>query len=129
MKMYKVMAYVLSSGIWDAIGHVKLRDLPGLEDGELERELEDWQSRYDAQFQRCPYEFDWDAFNAEGMLLTERIRAKLPPHSEIYYEPSDDREFFSPNDCFPQCGSPEESMGEFTLRERKRSLTHLGSFP
>ncbi|WP_168441893.1 hypothetical protein [Pontiella desulfatans] len=127
MKRYKVMAYVLSTGLWDTSGQVRAEDVLGIKDEEFERDLRQWQTLYDGQFKRRPYEFDWELFNELGRSLTERIREKLPPQTEVYYEPSDDREFFSPDECSDSSGSGVEGVNEVTLRERMRSLVHLGT--
>lgn len=124
MKRYKVMAYLLSSGLWNASGPVELETILGHSDAELEAELKNWQTEYDNQFRRFPYRFDWERFNRTGEELTERIRKKLPAGTDIFYEPSDDREFFSPDEC---CNSelPEsapERLG--ILQERKRALMY-----
>jgi hypothetical protein len=126
MMKYKVMAYVLSSGIWDALGCIRLRDVLGYHDDELEQALEQWQALYDGQFRSCPYQFDWDRFNETGRSLTERIRKKLPPHSEVVYEPSDDREFFTPGECMDADGCAGQRINELALREQKRTLVHMG---
>lgn len=126
MKRYKVMAYVLSSGLWDAFGSITLENILGVKDEELESELAQWQALYDSQFKCHSYEFDWDMFNEHGKSLTERIRAKLPPHTDVYYEPSDDREFFSPDECNGTRDCVDKRMNEMALREKKRTLIHMG---
>jgi len=124
-KTYKVMAYVLSSGLWDAFGHISLEQVLGCRDEVLEQDIARWQAAYDQQFKRCPYEFDWDGFNRIGEELTSRIRDQLPPGAKVYYEPSDDREFFQPEQCTR--GSISKSgFDEAALREKKRTLIHLG---
>lgn len=123
-KRYKVMAYILSSGIWDTFGSVSLETVLGSADSDLEKSLREWQSSYDDQFKHCPYSFNWDRFNELGEKLTRRIRDKLPSHAEIYYEPSDDREFFSLEDCCDQpLGDASTGFGRKNdLLERKREL-------
>ena len=126
MKRFKVMAYVLSSGLWDAFGHIALDCALGFKDGELEKDLREWHQLYDDQFKRYPYDFDWARFNEMGVELTARIKEKLPPGPDIYYEPSDDREFFSPDDCENTHVPGNGSERELSLRERKRSLLYTG---
>ena len=46
------------------------------------------------QLNRLGYDFDWEEFNRQGEEFTARIADKLMPGYSIYYEPSDDREFF-----------------------------------
>jgi hypothetical protein len=115
MKKYKVMAYVLSSGLWDAFKHITLDKILGHKDEELEQDLAQWHSLYDDQFKKYPHDFDWDLFNEIGRSLTERIQEKLPPDHDAYYEPSDDREFFSADEC----RGTVDAKGE-------RALVHLG---
>ena len=124
-KTYKVMAYVLSSGLWDAFGDISLEQVLGFRDEDLEQDLARWQAAYNRQFKRHPHEFDWDRFNETGELLTARIREKLPPDTRVYYEPSDDREFFSPDNCIWD-PARKDSFNEHALREKKRTLIHLG---
>lgn len=107
MKRYKVMAYIQSSGLWKAFGSIALYQILVSRDQALENDLTEWQALYDSQFKQHPYKFDWDLFNEEGRSLTERIRAKLPPGADVYYEPSDDREFFSPDECSGDSDSVE----------------------
>lgn len=126
MKRYKVMAYVLSTGLWDSFGSITLETMLGVKDEELESELAQWQALYDSQFKRHSYEFDWDLFNEMGRALTKRIGEKLPPHTDAYYEPSDDREFFSPDECNGAGNCGDERMNEMALREQKRTLIHMG---
>lgn len=126
MKRYKVMAYVLSSGLWDSFGSISLESVLGVKDAELESELVEWQGLYDRQFKHHPYEFDWNLFNEIGRSLTERIREKLPPHTDVYYEPSDDREFFSPDECNRSADTKGNRLDDVALREAKRSLVYLG---
>ena len=124
-KTYKVMAYVLSSGLWDAFGEISLEQVIDCRDEKLEQDLARWQADYNKQFKRHPYEFDWDQFNETGEQLTTRIREKLPPDMGVYYEPSDDREFFSA-DNYIWDPSRNDSFDEHALREKKRTLNHLG---
>jgi hypothetical protein len=112
------MAYILSSGLWDALGTITLEQLLGQRDMELERDLKQWQEAYDDQFKCYPYDFDWDTFNEQGRSLTERIRAKLIPGNQIYYEPSDDREFFKFEECDATLLSSSMPR-EHCLRKRK----------
>jgi len=126
MKRYKVMAYILSSGLWDALGSITPEQMLGFRDEALERDLAAWQARYNAQFRRHSYEFDWERFNAEGEALTERIRALLPHNTAVYYEPSDDREFFTPEQCVKDGDSADPQLNEMALREKKRTLLHIG---
>ena len=121
LKRYKVMAYMLSSGLWDAGGRVALTQILGKRDAVLERDLQHWQDAYDDQFKSYPYDFDWDEFNRQGQELTARIGAKLLPGYSIYYESSDDREFFRNDDCAVtrvQSGLSREQL----LRERNREV-------
>jgi hypothetical protein len=122
------MAYVMSTGLWDSLGNIALAQLPGFDDPALEADLAAWQADYDDQFKRHPYSFDWECFNRTGVALTARIRPYLPHGADIYYEPSDDREFFSPADCQPGHGHETARDRALSLRERKRSLLHSG-FP
>ncbi len=112
------MAYILSTGLWDSLGNIALEQLLGQRDPALERDLKQWQEAYDDQFKCYPYDFDWDQFNEQGQKLTERIRAKLKPGDQIYYEPSDDREFFKFEECDATlfCSSMPR---EHALRKRK----------
>jgi hypothetical protein len=126
MKKYKVMAYILSSGLWDAFGHITLEKVLGFKDEELEADIANWHSTYDDQFKRYPYDFDWKCFNEIGEQLTSRIREKLPPEIDIYYEPSDDREFFTSEECEASLGSGDTRIDELALREKKRTLLHMG---
>lgn len=124
-KKYRVMAYILSSGLWDALGPISLESLLGFKDEELSNALEAWQVMYDDQFRKSTYTFDWSKFNQIGEELTRKIREKLPGDVEIIYEPSDDREFFSPEDC--EAADMTETAGrdrEISLRERKRALLY-----
>lgn len=126
-KTFKVMAYVLSTGIWDGFGCVRLDQVIDGTDPDLEAEMNAWQAQYDRQFMRYPYDFDWDGFNHRGEELTARIQDRLPPDTVIYYEPSDDREFFT-SDEYKRAEERGEQAGlyELALRERKRSLLHVG---
>lgn len=124
-KRYKVMAYILSSGIWDAFGPITLEKVLGERDRELEAELKRWQSLYDDQFKTYTYGFNWERFNEEGEKLVERIRGKLRSDAEIYYEPSDDREFFSPDECDSTCNKVKSGLNLKTDKlERKRSMLY-----
>lgn len=132
MKKIKVMAYVMSSGLWDSLGPVSLEKTLGFKDPELENDLNTWHASYDDQFKRYPYDFDWAAFNKTGKELTARIKVHLPPDVQIVYEPSDDREFFSEEDCKYSHSHACTRQRELSLRERKRSLlyqTPLQSMP
>lgn len=121
MKTYKVMAYVKSTGLWDAFGHISLEALLGYKNRKLEASLQQWHAAYDDQFKQYPYDFDWKQFNAIGKELTSRIKTHLPPGTDVYYEPSDDREFFSRKDCTSQQNTRDR---ELSLRERKRALLY-----
>jgi len=124
-KKYKVMAYIMSSGLWDAFGAISLDQLLGSQDEELASRLQNWQDMYDDQFKKYPYDFDWNRFNEIGEELTRNIREKLPDDATIVYEPSDDREFFTPVDCDPSCSTaPSKKDRELDLREKKRSLLY-----
>lgn len=124
-RKYKVMAYIMSSGLWDAFGAISLDRLLGFHDEELAERLQQWQDMYDNQFKKTPYDFDWKRFNEIGEELTRRIQEKLPEEADIVYEPSDDREFFSPEDCVPSYTSvPSKKDRELELREKKRSLLY-----
>jgi hypothetical protein len=117
-KRYKMMAYILSSGLWDAWGVIRLEQMLGQRHEELERDLKRWQDAYDDQFKLYPYDFNWNEFNRQGIDLASRIGAMLMPGDRIYYEPSDDREFFKHDDCDVTLycnGIPREQ----SLRERK----------
>ena len=126
MKRYKVMAYILSSGLWDAFGHIKLDILLGFSDEELEKDLADWHATYDAQFKKYPHDFDWKRFNELGEELTSRIKSKLPLGTDVYYEASDDREFFPQEECEGSKNSADARFNELSLREKKRTLIHMG---
>jgi hypothetical protein len=121
MKRYKVMAYILSSGLWDSWGNITLERMLDQKNDELERDLKRWQDAYDDQFKSHPYDFDWDGFNRQGEELTARIEAMLMPGEKIYYEPSDDREFFKHNDCDVTLYS-NDLPREQSLRERKLAV-------
>lgn len=129
-KKYKLMAYILSSGLWDAFGHITLERMLGFKDEDLEADLVNWHSAYDDQFKQYPYDFDWKRFNEIGEELTARIKSKLPTGEDIYYEPSDDREFFPEEACTPD--RTGQNLGdsrcrEFALRSIKRSLLYSSS--
>lgn len=120
-KRYKMMAYILSSGLWDAWGVISLEQILDRKHEKLERDLKLWQDAYDDQFKRYPYEFDWDEFNQQGKDLARRIETLLMPGEKIYYEPSDDREFFKHDDCdvsMVRSNLPREQ----SLRERKLAV-------
>ena len=121
-KRFKLMAYILSTGLWDGYGCVSLEQVLAVRDAALEADLKAWQSDYDEQFMRCPHQFDWSAFNTRGQDLADRIQAKLPAGSSIHYEPSDDRDFFSTDQLHPENGP---RFGEMSLRERKRVLLYM----
>lgn len=124
-KKYKVMAYIMSSGLWDAFGSIDLESMLGSRDEDLSAALKSWQAMYDDQFRKHAYSFDWTEFNRMGEELTRRIRERLPHDAKISYEPSDDREFFNPEDCRPDCTAvPSQQAREMDLRERKRSLLY-----
>lgn len=96
---YKMMAFHRSSGLWNKHCQIRLKRIINQRDEALEAGLAAWQAAYDAQFRKCPYEFDWDAFNQHGRELTARILALAPRDAEVYYVESDDRDFFNPEDC------------------------------
>lgn len=124
-KKFKVMAYIMSSGLWDAFGSISLEQLLGFRDEKLAVRLQDWQDMYDDQFKRNPYSFDWKRFNEIGEELTRCLKEKLPEQAEIVYEPSDDRDFFSPEDCKAVHGIVTSlNDREIDLRERKRALLY-----
>ena len=120
------MAYILSSGVWDVFGPITLDKVLGHDDPVLASALQQWQAEYDDQFKTCPYEFDWQRFNATGVGLTSRIRDQLPVDAEIHYEPSDDREFFKPGDCCAVGSAGNTHVREQDLRARKRALLYSG---
>lgn len=124
MKKIKVMAYIMSSGLWDGLGPISLEKLIGVTDDELERDLTRWHASYDDQFKRYPHDFDWDSFNRVGEELTGRIKAHLAPDTEIIYEPSDDREFFARQDCSRTRLPRSAHDRELSLRQRKQSLLY-----
>lgn len=123
-KQYKVMAYILSTGLWDAFGPISLDKVLGQEDPLLANALKQWQDSYDDQFKAYPYAFDWKQFNEAGETIADRIRARLPDDAEICYEPSDDREFFLPEDCRSGELAADVNIRECDLRARKRSMLH-----
>ena len=123
-KKYKVMAYILSTGLWDAFGPITLDKVLGQDDPQLREALKQWQDSYDDQFKAYPYEFDWEQFNAIGKNISDRIRDMLPAHVEICYEPSDDREFFLPEDCCGGATAADAKMRECDLRTRKREILY-----
>jgi len=123
-KQYKVMAYILSTGLWDAFGPITLDKVLGHEDPLLVDALKQWQDSYDDQFRAYPYEFDWNRFNETGRRIADRIRAKLPADADICYEPSDDREFFLPEDCRAGAIAMDAKMRECDLRTRKREMLY-----
>ena len=123
-KQYKVMAYILSTGLWDAFGPITLDKVLGHDDPDLADALKQWQDRYDDQFKAHPYDFDWEQFNETGAQIADRIRARLPTDAEICYEPSDDREFFLPEDCTSGGPSADGNVRECDLRARKRSMLY-----
>jgi hypothetical protein len=123
-KQYKVMAYILSTGLWDAFGPITLESVLGHEDPVLADALKQWQDSYDDQFKAYPYAFDWKEFNETGEKIANRIRAKLPADAEVCYEPSDDREFFLPRDCFSGETAVDRERRECDLRARKRSMLY-----
>ena len=120
-KRYKMVAHILSSGLWDSWGNVTLQQMQGERDEALDRDLQRWQDAYDDQFKCYPYDFDWGEFNRQGEEFTARIAEKLMPGYSIYYEPSDDREFFKHDDCdvtMFRSGLPREQAP----RERKLAV-------
>ena len=123
-KQYKVMAYILSTGLWDAFGPIAMDKVLGHDDPLLADALKQWQDSYNDQFKAYPYEFDWKQFNEAGEKIAERIRAKLSDDAEICYEPSDDREFFLREDCCPGERAADENMRECDLRARKRAMLY-----
>ena len=96
---YKLMAFHRSTGLWDTFHQIRLCRILGRHDDELEAELAAWQEDYDNQFRRHPYDFDWAAFNRQGVGLPEKIQSGPPHGVGIYYVESDDRDFFNPEDC------------------------------
>ena len=52
MKEYKLMAYILSTGLWDPFGNITLEAVLGYNDEKLENELTEWQMLYENQFKR-----------------------------------------------------------------------------
>lgn len=68
-----------------------------------------------------PMDFDWDEFTRQGEGLTARIEDKLMQGYSIYYEPSDDREFFKHDDCDVTMFRSDLSR-EQALRERKLAV-------
>jgi len=123
-KRYKVMAYILSTGLWDAFGPITLDKVLGHDDSQLEDALKQWQDSYNNQFKAYPHEFDWDQFNETGENITDCIRARLPADAEICYEPSDDREFFLPEDCCSGTIATDSKIRECDLRTRKRDMLY-----
>ena len=121
-KQYKVMAYILSTGLWDAFGPIALDKVLGHDDPLLADALKQWQDCYNNQFKAYPYEFDWKRFNETGAKIVARIRDNLPGDAEICYETSDDREFFLPEDCCSGERPADENMRECDLRARKRAM-------
>ena len=116
------MAYILSTGLWDAFGPIALDRVLGHDDPLLADALKQWQDCYNDQFKTCPFEFDWTQFNETGEKIAERIRDKLSADAEICYEPSDDREFFLPEDCCTGEQAADENIRECDLRSRKRDV-------
>jgi hypothetical protein len=116
------MAYILSTGLWDAFGPIALDKVLGQEDPLLADILKQWQKRYDDQFKAYPYAFDWQQFNDAGEKIANRIRSRLPADAEICYEPSDDREFFLPEDCSSGELAEDGNMRECDLRARKKAM-------
>ena len=123
-KQYKVMAYILSTGLWDAFGPITLDKVLGHDYPALADELKQWQDCYNEQFKAYPYEFDWEKFNETGETITDRIRAKVSEDTEICYEASDDREFFLPEDCSSGSCAADGNMHECDLRARKRAMLY-----
>lgn len=123
-QQYKVMAYILSTGLWDAFGPITLDKVLGSDDPLLADALQQWQDCYNEQFKAYPYEFDWKQFNETGAKITDRIRDKLTDDAEICYETSDDREFFLPGDCCYGERAAGGNMRECDLRARKRAMLH-----
>lgn len=123
-KQYKVMAYILSTGLWDAFGPITLEKVLGYDDPLLADALKQWQDSYNNQFKAYPHEFDWKQFNETGETIADRIRGKLAANTEICYEPSDDREFFRPEDCCLGERAAAGNMRECDLRARKRAMLY-----
>jgi len=121
-KQYKVMAYILSTGLWDAFGPIALDKVLGHDDPLLADALMQWQDCYNNQFKAYPYEFDWQRFNETGAKIADRIRERLQDDAEICYETSDDREFFLPEDCCSGERPADGNMRECDLRARKRAM-------
>ena len=99
MKNYKEMAYYKSTGIWDRHRQTKLSQIVGDTHDELQRELEEWQAGYDDQFMKYPFDFDWAAFNQQGLRIKNMIQTVAPDCIEVYYVASDDREFLLHDSC------------------------------
>lgn len=116
------MAYILSTGLWDAFGPITLDKVLDQDDLLLADTLKQWQECYNDQFKAYPYEFDWKQFNEIGEKIADRIRGKLKDDAEICYETSDDREFFLPEDCCSGERPVDGNMRECDLRARKRAM-------
>lgn len=54
-KRYKMVAHILSSGLWDSWGNVTLQQMQGERDEALDRDLQRWQDAYDDHFKCYPY--------------------------------------------------------------------------
>ena len=70
----KVMAYYKSTGIWAGSRQIKINKIVKNIDAELERELYVWQAFYNAQFNKYPFDFDWDAFNQDGRDIVAKVQ-------------------------------------------------------
>ena len=93
-----MMAELFASGIWDGGCGICLSEAIGYEDKHIEQKLEEWQDKYDIQFKKDTFTFDWDTFNKEGIEILELIKQKAPTRIGIYYQPVDDRQFFKEED-------------------------------
>ena len=98
-KLIKVMAYYQSTGIWSGSRQIKLSRILKSRNEALEKELSVWQAFYDAQFNKYPFDFNWDAFNQDGRDITRKIQRAASANVEIYYVESDDREFYYSDSC------------------------------
>ena len=98
-KRIKVMAYYQSTGIWSGSRQIKLSKILKSRNEALEKELWVWQAFYNAQFNKYPFDFDWDAFNQDGREIARKVQRATSANVEIYYVESDDREFYYSDSC------------------------------